>query len=822
MNLYFLKYNNYYNRTIKKFDTIAEYADYQVGDVLQGVSFNPNDDVMTTQVVNRKLKDIGNYIICVNDDNSINSRWFIIESKRERTGQYTLTLRRDLVADNYNQVLTAPCFIEKATLNPTDPMIFNSEDMSFNQIKTDERQLTDETGCAWVVGYIPRDAFRSDTTITSDIVYESAADITVNNITSWEYYRYSQGQSFKGYLQHVNYGGYIAFHRNGGGGIVKYPAIDGMCGFGYDWSGNVIAGFSDNTYDVPNITTPGYNTSNLRVSPNISNYLIDQPEIIRLIRSAGNYSNDYGPMGVWKNKISTFNSQVSAYTGTSSRESENEFRSLDGKIIYDTSTQTYYKIRVSSQPYSQQISITSGSLFNSMAAGISGISISISPSLGSSYRGSISGSAGGSSFRVWYSTNTYTISLEQLFTKLSVTLNNNRYHLEDQPYDMFCIPYSNDLPIYKNGQRVVVANKSVALGMSLAIAPQSGSGNIYDVQLLPYCPVRFMIKSDGTFDIGSAKVHYIKDLKNNTVGIVLWAATSQFTFDIPCQLTVEPDKIKQVSQTDLWRLCSPNFNGQFEFNVAMNGGVSYINVDCNYKPYSPYIHLNPNFGNLYGHDFNDARGLICGGDFSLPQITSAWADYQLNNKNYNEQFSRTIQNMKVNNSVQREKEIWGMASGVIGAGASGAAAGAMLGGPIGAVIGGIAGAGTSAIAGGRDLQLNEKLRQEALDYTKDQFGYQLGNIQAIPYNLTKTSALTLNNKVFPILEYYTCTDAEKAALNDKLHYNGMTVMRIGQIGEFIKDIPSYIKGKLIRFEGFNEDFHVLNELANEINKGVFI
>lgn len=163
-----------------------------------------------------------------------------------------------------------------------------------------------------------------------------------------------------------------------------------------------------------------------------------------------------------------------------------------------------------------------------------------------------------------------------------------------------------------------------------------------------------------------------------------------------------------------------------------------------------------------------------------------------------------------------------MASGVIGAGASGAAAGAMLGGPIGAVIGGIAGAGTSAIAGGRDLQLNEKLRQEALDYTKDQFGYQLGNIQAIPYNLTKTSALTLNNKVFPILEYYTCTDAEKAALNDKLHYNGMTVMRIGQIGEFIKDIPSYIKGKLIRFEGFNEDFHVLNELANEINKGVFI
>ena len=153
---------------------------------------------------------------------------------------------------------------------------------------------------------------------------------------------------------------------------------------------------------------------------------------------------------------------------------------------------------------------------------------------------------------------------------------------------------------------------------------------------------------------------------------------------------------------------------------------------------------------------------------------------------------------------------------------SGALTGAVVGGPIGALVGGALGAGASAVAGIRDYQLSEQLRQEAIDYTTDQFGYQLGNIQALPYSLAKTSAFTYNNKIFPILEYYTCTPQEKTALQDKLYYNGMTVMRIGTIQEFLRSEPSYIKGKLIRLEDTDNNFHVVNEIANEINKGVFI
>ena len=60
-----------------------------------------------------------------------------------------------------------------------------------------------------------------------------------------------------------------------------------------------------------------------------------------------------------------------------------------------------------------------------------------------------------------------------------------------------------------------------------------------------------------------------------------------------------------------------------------------------------------------------------------------------------------------------------------------------------------------------------------------------------------------------------------AALISKLKYNGMTVGKIGKMRDYLRDEISYIKGQLIRIE-LNEDFNYLNEIANEIIKGVYI
>ena len=203
--------------------------------------------------------------------------------------------------------------------------------------------------------------------------------------------------------------------------------------------------------------------------------------------------------------------------------------------------------------------------------------------------------------------------------------------------------------------------------------------------------------------------------------------------------------------------------------------------------------------------------------------TSAWETYQLNNKNYQNSFDRQVQNLEVNNAVQREREIWNMASGVVGSTASNATSGAMIGGPAGALIGGAVGAGSSIFGGLRDLQLNDTLRHEAIDYTKDQFGYQLGNIKALPMSLSKVSAFNVDNKYFPFLEYYTCSEIEKEALKEKLKYNGMTLMKIDKLINYqITGEPTYMKGQLIRLETIQEDFHVINGIAEELNKGVFI
>ena len=97
----------------------------------------------------------------------------------------------------------------------------------------------------------------------------------------------------------------------------------------------------------------------------------------------------------------------------------------------------------------------------------------------------------------------------------------------------------------------------------------------------------------------------------------------------------------------------------------------------------------------------------------------------------------------------------------------------------------------------------------------------MGNIKALPQSLTKVSSLTENNKIFPFIEFYECTEEEKEALRNKLTYNGMTIMRIGFIKDYIDGDLNYVQGQLIRLLGLNEDSHVVAELANEIKMGAY-
>lgn len=280
---------------------------------------------------------------------------------------------------------------------------------------------------------------------------------------------------------------------------------------------------------------------------------------------------------------------------------------------------------------------------------------------------------------------------------------------------------------------------------------------------------------------------------------------------------------KKISnQCDLYRLCSPNYSSAFDFSIVKTGDIAKYNVDCTYKPYNPYIHINPSWSNLYGRDYNDVRGLICQGDFSIPLVNEQWRNYQINNKNYLNAFNRQIDSIELQNKYQKIQDQFKAVAGTVQGAANGMRTGGAIGGPKGAVIGAAVGGVVAGAAGIADVAINDALRKDALDLTIDQFNYSLQNIQAVPNTLAKVSTYDANNKIFPVLEYYTCTDQEKEIFKEKLRYNGMTIMRLDKMNNFITGDKDYIKGQIVRFEDIGDDAHLITVLADEMNKGVYI
>ena len=452
----------------------------------------------------------------------------------------------------------------------------------------------------------------------------------------------------------------------------------------------------------------------------------------------------------------------------------------------------------------------------------------------------------------------YKISLTQISTE-TLTLADRAYtdrnHTYDNSADLFAIPYGEIK--FANDGTEFTTSPSRSLGMARAIASRYSS-NCYDLQLVPYCPSRALVdalawyvEADEAYELTAldSKIYQIFTNENDDdVGVVFWPSSSKGTFDINLNLPVDVGQgssalvHKITNETEVCRLASPNFSGQFEFSIAKNNGVTKFNVDYTYKPYSPYIHLNPDFKFIYGQDWDDARGLICGGDFSLNHITPYWQDYMNNNKNFQQIFDRQIQNMDVNNAIALEKQEFqatvGTITSAIGGAMGGAAAGATAGaaaGPWGALIGGVVGAVGGGVGSGlasaygaeKDRDWLTRQQQEARSYAIDMYGYQLGNIQAMPYSIKGTDALTNNNKIWPIVEIYKATDLEVQLLTSKIRYNGMTIMAVGNIADYCtsEDFDKvFIKGQIIRLESdeINDDFHIADAIYQEINKGVYI
>ena len=807
--IYLLRnYNNYYNRVIKRYDSINDYInnyEYAVRgtgsipsiETGRVCNFTINDGVTSEITYNYDPNQTWqpDYVVVENVETQELSRWFVMESIKTRKGQFRLNLRRDVIADHYNEVITAPTFIEKATLDKSNNFIFNTENMTYNQIKSDnEILLKDETNTPWIVGYVAKpQSNESDTVITGNL--SKPIDIYATNTTS------------SNYLSSLNQGiiindldAYMSVEAEGEtlyNYIYKYSIYVGL-----DVSSRYLDRDTSGRYwrEKGSASSTRNNMRNVAISNNLGN----------LMKAAISSTMNYNVLT------------------TSQYE---ELRSMNGNIV--KCSDGLFRIDISTYNSHQlAIPVTASGNYSSLYTAFDNV-LRNSFGISSNYTGG--------------KPTTYSVSYNNpiLVVKASLTsidkpeysyttnIKASRRIVYDSPYCMFAIPY-NSITFVSSDNTEYVTSSDVSIATAFSIAEQLTQSKCYDLQLLPYCPRRDLISSDGKINLTSSDIYKDVDYQyivssdssssSTPLGLILWCTYSSGSFNIAQSIDVPIDSLefKVENETTFYRLNSPNYAASFEFKPTMNDGVKFFNVDYTYKPYQPYIHINPDFNRLYGRDTDDTRGLICAGDFCLPQTSDAYSSYVINNKNYQASFDRQIENMGIMHKYDMVDQ--GI-SAVLGAAQAGVTAGLgfgqMLGGSTGAITGGIAGI-TSLGAGISDLAISQAKYNETIDYTKDQFGFNLGNIQARPDTLNKVSAYNINNKVFPFLEKYTCSEQEKEALRNKLKYNGMTVGVIGTISDYLQSDLSYIKGKLIRLEDLSDDFHMTNEIASEINKGVFI
>jgi hypothetical protein len=785
-NILFLSnFNNYYNRHIKTVDTLEEYFTDNDYILKECVNFTPGDGVTSQITTNWDLDWLADYMVVLNDANEVVSRWFVLSAVRTLNNQYTLNVRRDVIVDFYKEVIEAPVFVQKANLLSANPLIYNSEALTYNQIKKSEILLKDVSKIPWIVGYVQKGH------TPQKVEYIPVRGEEVINIGTLPFELEDTNDPSKG-----------------GKFTVADPLQIKMLVRQY-WP------FGQARYNM----VQSYNYTNQQIlGGSIEQIFTSKPEALTSgpisPRATRIEAREYWSF-VWSLWLNTKKNDLllgleSLFDGEGlsylTQQEQQEILNLNGKVVYSSIVDKYYKLNIGTSspiPILKTIDISSVKInhvsLHSLFSNIRNIAVSNSKPEWNARAG-----VAAAGFEISYSYRNTNIILQEVPRGDEMVIDTQVGHnvLLDAPYDMFALPFTPD-----------------NLTLATMWGKQLGS-ELYDLQILPYCPARHMLDENGVnLTLGTLDKDYTPIVQDSdTVSYVLWPLQSSEKFtiqqDIPAPLT--PEEIKVVNECEFVRLNSPNYNGSFDFNVAKNEGVDYFNVSFTYRPFSPYIQVAPNFKGLYGSDFGDTRGLICNGDFSVATISEAWTEYQIQNKNFQNIFDTQISTMDHQHRLSMISS--GVSSGLQAAGI-GMGAGFLTNKGIGAV------AGAASAAGGIvDLAVGNSIYQKNKQGQIDIFNFNLGNIQARPDTLKKVSSYNINNKYFPFLEFFSATDEEKEVLKKKIEFEGMTVMSIGKISDFLEVRPgfNFFKGQLLQGTNIASNFRIVDAISVELEKGVYI
>lgn len=915
------RFNNYFNRKIIKHDSLLEYQNNSKSFFIpvdsQGAmlpfDFNPNDNV-TTEIIANEVPFDPDYFLLLDDAQNIVQRWFVLEQKRNRQGQWLYTLRRDVVADNIESLINAPIFVHKGMLPETNPLILNSEGMNFNQIKVGETLLKDRSKSSWIVAYLSKN--KAGTAITAQV----PSDTIGSNYYTLDQIARDLGISEAQLIPFVNINGdrsnVLRFVNDIEIKFIYHDQEHTFTPFYLyteHYNSDITERKSSDTILYGETSTYLFNTS--YIADFSTRVIANRVALLAELTSIMNV--DFYLEDAKLQSLQKYNGSYLQYNG--------KFYKID--IINQTDNKVVHRRNFSYKEFSSLETIAEET--NPSRLNPNGEYFSFATS----------------AYAVYLVINE--VSSGDVVPTAEVNISSSRNVTADQEFDILAFPA--DKLILDNGGESGTVDSTITRRIVSELVRQEDA-NIYDVQLLPYSPLSYgfftpsensestanlssltenkdfnfirekipasqhvsrqffprnarivppfttphrwqgsndtsdyigvsipstatisnlsitIIDPDNTGLIYSATVEtvisddntyrirfqFLSDVDNlqtiydagielliefdysitegdpslnKIVGAVFYIKNSSFSTTLDYTFSLS-ESMKIDSQCEMYRLLSPNYQGSFEFNVARNGGtVDFFTAYCTYKPYTPFIKVAPLFNFVYGSDYNDNRGLICSGDFSLPRVNDAWQRYQLENKNYQNIFNREIQNLELMQSLEARQQTITGGLGIVTDAVKGAVGGAIIGGGIGgAIAGGVISGGASAIGYGIDLDMMSTRHRENRSFAIDKFNYQLGNIKALPYTLTKVGAFDISSKIFPVLEHYSCSEEEKEALRQKIKYESMTVMTIGKFGDYYHPSEElhYFKGELIRNDDIADDTHVLDAIYGELLKGVYI
>lgn len=828
--IYLFNYNNYYNRKVKilKDDELSSAIYTQ-----DGINFNRADGIYTSQVINypatEKNPDYAVVTDVINGVEKITSRWYVMEASWQRLNQYVLSLKRDVLADYWSDISTCTAHIYKGWVSPTNDLIFNSEGTSLNKIKTNEILLKDKSITPWIVGYIGEKGMVDKKTITGNRDADASIIYASDEVMLSDFPGTVLGSSLPAVYNTGSVSSYFEYEfyvksNNLVGTVEVYKTLINSDGW------QVIKMNPTSEADLDHLVS-------------VSVFSVNQVNGLSYYQSARQLAMVlYNQLG----STPQFNLDWNADNNITST---NENKVLQNKgIIVKSGVNKYYTLDYSRNDDIKYTTTatTRDDAPKQMDRLYTALSVAADSSEGAtSYGRNIMYDA----YRLPFEVKTYnwTYNWLGIWNDLVGTFVTEEIgattvtSCKDAPYYMFAIPYGTIKFLPTETASDTFSDPNVSYNLANEMIKQFGD-NLYDIQILPYFPVQQILANPSADPINGLITSFI-DLStlnkscytlvktggsssNNYATFIYWSYQSTFSFSIDQNLALWSD-VKLQNETETVRLCSPNYASYYEFSTAKNRGVSSFNVDCNYKPGIPYIHVCPSFNEegIYGNNYNDARGLICSGDFSMTQVRDAFINYQLSNKNYNLIFDRQMQSLDVQQSVARKMENWNIVGGTMNAVLGGGKTGAAIGGAAGATIGAVAAGGLSLAGGLLDKKYNEQLRTDVRDSTQTIHNLQIGNIQAMPDTLTKVGAQNQNNKLYPFIEIYRCTQMETEAFLAQIKYSGMTVGVTDQLNKWFTPSPdastNFIQADVVRLE-IPDDNHVIATIADELRKGVYV